>query len=57
MAVLNRKSIDSLLLGSALKLTGKSGAYALVNHYSNQETFKAKTLPEIRQRITVVLGR
>jgi hypothetical protein len=54
---LNRKSIDALLDGSALKLTGRSGAYELVNCYAKQATFKAKTLPEIRQRITVILGR
>jgi hypothetical protein len=54
---LNRKSIDALLDGSPLKLTGKSGSYELVNRYSTQATFKAKTLPEIRQRITLILGR
>lgn len=57
MATLTRKSIDSLLSGSALSFGGKAGAYILTNRYAQKVVFRAKTLSEIRHQITVILGR
>lgn len=57
MTTLSRKSIDSLLSGSALTLGGKAGAYTLSNRFAQKVVFRAKTLSEIRQQVTVILGR
>ncbi|MBW4422122.1 MAG: hypothetical protein KME13_23385 [Myxacorys californica WJT36-NPBG1] len=57
MTTLNRKAIENLLTNSPLTLAGSTGKYQLVNHYAQTPVYTARTLPEIRRQITVLLGR